>query len=288
MCHAHPGRSLRVLLAVDQAELEEPQIVNQRHLTSSRYSPGNLAPDALERLLVGREQLVEELTQKVRKSVTSAHKHYVLLVGPRGVGKTHLIALVYHRIASTEAFSPIRGKFLVAYLNEEEWGVASFLDFWLVILRSLQAHEPALEPPLADIQLQFESSAERARDAAEERRPGTVACHGPAASVLVRDRDDTIVVLRDQPPDRAVLWVLHDQEPGQPVVRRRARVAAQEGRAGGPSRPGAVHHDAGRARANPRDPSHRRGESPRVHRAVRLLDARDLERAGISVPADGG
>lgn len=142
--------------------------MNQRHLTSSRYSPGNLAPDALERLLVGREQLVEELTQKVRKSVTSAHKHYVLLVGPRGVGKTHLIALVYHRIASTEAFSPIRGKFLVAYLNEEEWGVASFLDFLLVILRSLQAHEPALEPALADIQLQFESSAERARDAAEE------------------------------------------------------------------------------------------------------------------------
>jgi Flp pilus assembly protein TadD/DNA-binding transcriptional ArsR family regulator len=73
----------------------------------------------------------------VQLFVESAHgqsKHHVLLVGPRGIGKSHLAALVYHRLIASEG---IVSKLAIAWLDEDEWGVASFLDLLVKILHAL-------------------------------------------------------------------------------------------------------------------------------------------------------
>jgi tetratricopeptide (TPR) repeat protein len=104
----------------------------------SSFTPSLMSHDALENLFVRRESLAERMLQLIRESSFSETKHHILLVGPYGIGKTHLISLVYHRVMETEDF---QDRLIVAWLREDEWGVTSFLDFLLRILRALPAFE---------------------------------------------------------------------------------------------------------------------------------------------------
>lgn len=108
----------------------------------SRFTPSMMTPEALESLFVQREELVQRLVELIRESAITPSKHHTLLIGPRGIGKTHLVSLIYHRIS---AMDDLRGRLLIAWLREEEWGVTSFLDLLLRIFRALLAeHEDAV------------------------------------------------------------------------------------------------------------------------------------------------
>ncbi len=105
----------------------------------SRFTPSLLKPETLEAIFVQREALAKRLVAGIRESAQSENKHYFLLIGPRGIGKTHLVSLVYHRVrADRNANERLR----IAWLREDEWGVASFLDFLLAILRALLEERP--------------------------------------------------------------------------------------------------------------------------------------------------
>ncbi len=108
-------------------------------VTSSKYSPGNMTPEALEALFVGREKTLNDVLDRIAASATGAGKHFMLLVGSRGVGKTHFIALLHHRLMTDPQYEAARKKLKIACLNEEEWGVASFLDLLVRLLNALAA-----------------------------------------------------------------------------------------------------------------------------------------------------
>jgi len=102
----------------------------------SRFTPSLMVPEALEAIFVQRETLAERIIALIHDSALTPSKHHTLLIGPRGIGKTHLVALVYHRIRAME---DLRDRLLIAWLREEEWGVVSFLDLLLRIFRALLA-----------------------------------------------------------------------------------------------------------------------------------------------------
>lgn len=102
----------------------------------SRYTPSLMKPEDLEALFVQRESLARRIIELIRDSALTASKHHTLLIGPRGIGKTHLVALIYYRIA---ALNDLPGKLLIAWLREDEWGVTSFLDLLLRIFRALRS-----------------------------------------------------------------------------------------------------------------------------------------------------
>ena len=89
----------------------------------------------LEQTFVQREVLAERLTQLFVESALTDSKHHVLLVGPRGIGKSHLVSLVYHRLLDR---AELKDRLVIAYLREDEWGVTSFLDLLVRILRELK------------------------------------------------------------------------------------------------------------------------------------------------------
>lgn len=111
-----------------------------KHL--SRFTPSVMPREALEEIFVQeeRKRLAEELVAAVRDSVLTPAKHYSLVLGPRGIGKTHLVSVVYHRVRAME---DLRDRLRVAWLHEEEWGVTSFLDLLLRIFRTLIDEEGA-------------------------------------------------------------------------------------------------------------------------------------------------
>ena len=104
----------------------------------ARFTPSLLSAETLEAIFVKRQKLAARLVDLIRESALTDNKHYVLLVGPRGIGKTHLVSLVYHRVKADEEAAD---RLLVAWLREEEWGVSSFLDLLLRILRALHEEE---------------------------------------------------------------------------------------------------------------------------------------------------
>ena len=89
-------------------------------------------------------------------------KHYLLLVGPRGSGKTHFISILHHRLMDQLKNTGSQGAVLVAELNEEEWGVASFLDFVIRILRVLACQSSNLLTKLDTIYAKFSSDPDEA------------------------------------------------------------------------------------------------------------------------------
>ena len=124
-------------------------------LRGSRYSPGNMDRESLEALFVGRQDVMEDVLSRITRSVQSPEKHYILLVGPRGAGKTHLLALAYHRLLDRLRADDACDRVVIAVLNEEEWGVASYLDLVVRILRSVADLAPDLEADIAKIYDRF-------------------------------------------------------------------------------------------------------------------------------------
>ncbi|MEG4104732.1 tetratricopeptide repeat protein [Microcoleus sp. S13_C5] len=105
----------------------------------SRFTPSLMAPETLEAILVQRHTLAERLVELIQVSALTDNKHFQLLIGPRGIGKTHLVSLIYHRVAKME---DLQDKLLIAWLREEEWGIASFLDLLRGIFRAIAKEYP--------------------------------------------------------------------------------------------------------------------------------------------------
>jgi tetratricopeptide (TPR) repeat protein len=101
----------------------------------SRFTPSLMKHEDLEEIFVQRHKLAQNIVELIRNSVITPSKHHTLLVGPRGIGKTHLVSLVYHRIHEMDDLDDC---LLIAWLREEEWGITSFLDLLLRIFRALQ------------------------------------------------------------------------------------------------------------------------------------------------------
>jgi DNA polymerase III delta prime subunit len=112
----------------------------KRTLYLSHFTPSMMAPETLEAMLVQREPLLTRTVAHVVESLRTGSRHHTLFVGPRGIGKTHLISLLHHRLAKTKE---AKSKALIAWMREEEWGVTSFFELVMRILRTLDASYPA-------------------------------------------------------------------------------------------------------------------------------------------------
>ncbi len=107
----------------------------------SRFTPSLMKPETLKAILVQRWPLVNRLLELIRRSVLTEDKHYILLYGPRGIGKTHLVSLIYHLVREDTGLGD---RLLIAWLREDEY-VASFLHLLIGVLRSLLEEHGGVE-----------------------------------------------------------------------------------------------------------------------------------------------
>ncbi len=94
-----------------------------------RYSPENMPQEILRKLFVGREKLLKSMVKEIEKSARKKTSRFLLLVGPRGIGKSHFLVLLFHEINNK------LGSFLIPIkLREEEYSVYRASDLFLRIL----------------------------------------------------------------------------------------------------------------------------------------------------------
>ena len=79
------------------------------------FNPRHLSPDILEKMLVGRQTLLQELEEDLIRQLSSESRQHWLIRGPRGFGKTHLAGILYHRIRSHPTLST---RYIPVWLSE--------------------------------------------------------------------------------------------------------------------------------------------------------------------------
>ncbi len=107
-----------------------------------RFTPSRTEPRVLEEIFVQRQEMLANIVERVRESALTGNKHQILLVGPRGIGKTHLIALLHHRITQDSKLSK---KVRIAWLLEDET-VTSFVQLLKRVYELLVDEYPAEFP----------------------------------------------------------------------------------------------------------------------------------------------
>jgi chromosomal replication initiation ATPase DnaA len=68
-----------------------------QQLALSTFTPSSMSQAVLEGMFVQREQLLQSIVKDLAASVNNT-KQYLMLVGARGMGKTHFVSLAYHRL----------------------------------------------------------------------------------------------------------------------------------------------------------------------------------------------
>lgn len=104
----------------------------------SAFVPERCDPELLEQVLVGRETLLEDAVSRVADGLDGGSKHNLLYVGPSGIGKTMLMALIAHRLRESRRLGP---RLCLASLDVVELS-PSFLDLLLRVHRALSAAYP--------------------------------------------------------------------------------------------------------------------------------------------------
>ncbi len=94
-----------------------------------RFSPENMDKNTLQKLFIGRGKLLESLFKELENAARKRTPRFYLIVGPRGIGKSHLLVLLYYEIQNklSSLLFPIK-------LAEEEYSVFRASDLFLRIL----------------------------------------------------------------------------------------------------------------------------------------------------------
>ena len=98
------------------------------------YSPRKSHFEDLEMTFVGRETLLNELISSIRSQTTAETLQHWMILGTRGMGKSHIITMVYHIVKRDEyldeSWTPV-------LMNEEEQGIFSLHTLLIRVITKL-------------------------------------------------------------------------------------------------------------------------------------------------------
>jgi tetratricopeptide (TPR) repeat protein len=101
-----------------------------------KYNPAFLSSEELVRTFVVRHTELEMIMRVIKENVTKSNQH-ILVIGPRGIGKTMLVLRVVEKIREE---GDLRERWYPLVFGEESYQVSSPGEFWLEALFHL-AHK---------------------------------------------------------------------------------------------------------------------------------------------------
>jgi tetratricopeptide (TPR) repeat protein len=99
------------------------------------YNPDLMSEEEIKKTFVGRAALVNELVLLIKKHPHEATTPHVMILGPRGVGKTTILLMVKFAIKD----SGLSDRWLPVKFPEELYGVYDLADFWIETLNLIAA-----------------------------------------------------------------------------------------------------------------------------------------------------
>ena len=125
------------------------------------YRPQRTSIDELEAISVAREPLIEEILAPLRSWEPGDSRQSHLVIGPRGIGKTHLLRILAHRIATDPRLA---ARWRAVALAEESYGITRVSDLFVEVLRLLAEETTDAALTRAYGRVRFETDEARALD----------------------------------------------------------------------------------------------------------------------------
>ena len=116
------------------------------------YRSGLTSPERLRHTSVAREHLLDNAIESLRGSVGRKSKNHLLFIGPRGIGKTHLLSCIEDAVQSDETLS---ASVVIVRFPEESNRTLSFADFLIGmcgILKEVLEDEPLWTELFAEVE----------------------------------------------------------------------------------------------------------------------------------------
>ena len=98
------------------------------------YNPAQLSSNELKASFIARQETLEELHRIIREEKPDRPCQHLLLIGPRGMGKT---TLGLRFLLSIEEVSEFAASWQPVAFDEESYGIGDLADFWLTALDHL-------------------------------------------------------------------------------------------------------------------------------------------------------
>ena len=98
------------------------------------YNPAQLTPDELKASFVARKDTLAEMLRLLGEQMPSRPCQHVMLIGPRGMGKTTLGLRFLHAIGETP---DLAASWQPVPFDEESYGIDTLADFWTTALHHL-------------------------------------------------------------------------------------------------------------------------------------------------------
>ena len=98
------------------------------------YNPAHLTPEELKESFVARSDTLVEMLRLIGEQTPGHPCQHMILIGPRGMGKTTLGLRFLHSI---EERPDLRDHWQPVAFHEENYGIVSLADFWIHALRHL-------------------------------------------------------------------------------------------------------------------------------------------------------
>ena len=116
------------------------------------YRSGVTSPERLRHTSVARQHLLDNAIESLRGSVGRKSKNHLMFIGPRGIGKTHLLSCIEDVVQSDEALG---ARVVVVRFPEESNRTLSFADFLIGMcgeLKDVLEDEPLWTELFAKVQ----------------------------------------------------------------------------------------------------------------------------------------
>ena len=122
------------------------------------YRSGVTSPERIRRTSVARQHLLDNAIESLRGSVGRKSKSHLLFIGPRGIGKTHLLSCIEDAVQSDETLS---ASVVIVRFPEESNRTLSFADFLIGvcgILKEVLEDEPMWTKLFAEVETEEDNA----------------------------------------------------------------------------------------------------------------------------------
>jgi tetratricopeptide (TPR) repeat protein len=109
-------------------------------MTLFKYTPALIEPEILLKTLMGRKEELRTINRILKSASSGRSLSHAIIIGPKGIGKTHLLRIIYHCIKGDikiKELNDYREDFVPLISPEEEY-VDRLDKFILLILRYLK------------------------------------------------------------------------------------------------------------------------------------------------------
>ncbi len=106
------------------------------------FNPTLVPPETLKELFVQREEELDRLLKRIKSVKKDGTKPQFVIIGPRGIGKTHFMLIIYYKIKDQKE---LRNNWISLKFTEEEYMIDSIASLFIRILEELMEEEQTTE-----------------------------------------------------------------------------------------------------------------------------------------------